>query len=1208
MRTTRTPHASPHSSGQRQHRTLRAEGHAAASTLTLRQSAAEADPEPPNSDDGSPRPVRGALSRSCESLREGAEGAATATTTTTPSSSHRHRPRDEDRRRARADSKEILSQAMKEIAKTVAESPKDSKHSSREHKGSIAREEADEKEREREKEKEEKDRSRDHHRPHSRDHTRRENSKEHSRGHSREHSGDHSGDHSREHSRDHTKGHSRKHSRDEAHESEKVDKEQAAGPTAVVHEEVEKEKSGKSKDKGKSTEKEKTVPDTNPAEEETPKASRHTKKDKIVIETQSTDIADKPENEVQATPKPRKSKRDRNEPTSVEEDQVAESNTVKTQENQVSDATVDPQETPKVEEPESIPVEPRKKSKKKKHSSTPDPLDESNSVEGKPTPQGLIDGTGSETSGDANEKPEEMKENVTRVKKEDPENGVSVTLRSGPQTSSPSPLTVTKLEEEALAEVVNTVHSLSHEESPEERGIDPELHESIEFLQALIITRFTKKLYTKTRDRENIEQHRIKEILVTEESYLSDLKIVMRYFMTPLTNILATSPQSTIPNAVSEGLATLVPIIQFTVSFLAAMQHEETAMHVAQTFLNESFSNIMAQTYHSFFIHHPPLVDCVLTARKKLPELDAFIKQQVKQVWVEMKRKVDLLDLLITPVQRVLRYKMLLDDLLKGTPPSESHYSLLKAAAAKLSDIADEMNRTQGPKAIISTPQTIRGIDVTAKSVDPGKRVWCILAVEDRIWCGCDDSTIQLYDCKTHELETTILTDAKAASFAIAEVLNVAAGALGGVATMELIANISKSPSALKSAKKKGHKRNLQEKNAANTVDVSKRVWCMSPSWETGHIFCGMGNGTLIAVDIKTKSVIARHSVFSAMSSVQCVEVTQPGIVWCASAREGSVTVCELLDGNIQSIGALNLGRLPPFCMCYVKDPGQVWIGSSGILLVCCAFTNTILFRVSVFDKQPVSSMASFENKVWCVIGGTVVVWQPASKRVVHHESTPEAEKLHRELMQPQVLSRVDISAADPLNNLQLVVYPGVVQLFACNCGTSLTVYDAQTLEKVAASCMTVPTLGEVQATKFGSTLATVFLADGFKCHSPASSRLAIITGPETSTGTGTNTTTTTTNTTSTTASPTGSTAESSSATTTPAITITPASTASTSTSEGTSTSTATAATGMGELRASTRSSSFSYGTSRHGELHVWSTFVEGPALLVVFKIWKRAL
>lgn len=78
----------------------------------------------------------------------------------------------------------------------------------------------------------------------------------------------------------------------------------------------------------------------------------------------------------------------------------------------------------------------------------------------------------------------------------------------------------------------------------------------------------------------------------------------------------------------------------------------------------------------------------------------------------------DLPSMLIKPVQRVLKYPLLLDDLLKCTPPDHPDYRFLQMAAVQIKAVADEINEVKRKRETVdSIIQGGRSRDVSGASI-----------------------------------------------------------------------------------------------------------------------------------------------------------------------------------------------------------------------------------------------------------------------------------------------------------------------------------------------------------------------------------------------------------------------------------------------------------------------------------------------------------
>jgi len=183
----------------------------------------------------------------------------------------------------------------------------------------------------------------------------------------------------------------------------------------------------------------------------------------------------------------------------------------------------------------------------------------------------------------------------------------------------------------------------------------------------------------------------VKEILATEETYVKDLENVMRFFYTPLKTLFpdvepnVTSPTSgkkpvIVPNALTfqdilSVFSNLPDIHEHHLQFLAQLRKlvegwNETAV-IGALFLDLS-------EWSKIYIIYCNNYDSVAGNMERCKKNDKF--RMVVESFGDVKdlKKLTLESMLITPVQRLPRYEMLLRDLLKHTWPEHPDYKNLQ--------------------------------------------------------------------------------------------------------------------------------------------------------------------------------------------------------------------------------------------------------------------------------------------------------------------------------------------------------------------------------------------------------------------------------------------------------------------------------------------------------------------------------------------------
>uniref|UniRef100_K1R8D2 Uncharacterized protein n=1 Tax=Magallana gigas TaxID=29159 RepID=K1R8D2_MAGGI len=167
------------------------------------------------------------------------------------------------------------------------------------------------------------------------------------------------------------------------------------------------------------------------------------------------------------------------------------------------------------------------------------------------------------------------------------------------------------------------------------------------------------------------------EMFETEKTYLNHLELVNKHFDFPLRfNCL-------IPEDVHSNIfSNIEQIMEVNKTLLEYMEH---------TTIGEAFKYLapFLKLYSSYANNHENAINLLQEWRQKSSGFHEFIQNQEEKADM-MGLKINAL--LITPVQRVPRYKLLLEDLLENTSTDHHDYEELKEAVQKVSDIATHIN------------------------------------------------------------------------------------------------------------------------------------------------------------------------------------------------------------------------------------------------------------------------------------------------------------------------------------------------------------------------------------------------------------------------------------------------------------------------------------------------------------------------------------
>ncbi|XP_039265153.1 uncharacterized protein LOC120340841 [Styela clava] len=184
--------------------------------------------------------------------------------------------------------------------------------------------------------------------------------------------------------------------------------------------------------------------------------------------------------------------------------------------------------------------------------------------------------------------------------------------------------------------------------------------------------------------------HAFRNLLETEESYLSSLRILYQDYMTPLKH--PENHSTCEPRLVDEMFYKIPQLYQHHEKFYENVQkcYEDWTcndVRLGELFLNSFNKDALLDTYTSYITNYLNAREAVRTAKSK----EAF-RRFIEQCRSENKEKQGLADLMIKPVQRIPRYELLIKDMLKHTPDGHPDRDGLLIAQKEIHTLAVQMN------------------------------------------------------------------------------------------------------------------------------------------------------------------------------------------------------------------------------------------------------------------------------------------------------------------------------------------------------------------------------------------------------------------------------------------------------------------------------------------------------------------------------------
>lgn len=194
----------------------------------------------------------------------------------------------------------------------------------------------------------------------------------------------------------------------------------------------------------------------------------------------------------------------------------------------------------------------------------------------------------------------------------------------------------------------------------------------------------------------------IRELIQTERDYLTDLELCLREVVQPLRS-------KQIDRLDVEGLfSNIESVHQISAKLLSLLEEATTDVEPAMQVIGEVFLQIKGplEDIYKIYCYHHDEAHSVLESYEKEEELKQHLShciQSLKNIYMQ-EGKPNLLDmgsLMIKPIQRVMKYPLLLCELRNSTPPSHPDYRALGEAFTAVKDINVNINELKRRKDLV---------------------------------------------------------------------------------------------------------------------------------------------------------------------------------------------------------------------------------------------------------------------------------------------------------------------------------------------------------------------------------------------------------------------------------------------------------------------------------------------------------------------------
>lgn len=194
-----------------------------------------------------------------------------------------------------------------------------------------------------------------------------------------------------------------------------------------------------------------------------------------------------------------------------------------------------------------------------------------------------------------------------------------------------------------------------------------------------------------------------KEILSTEKTYVESLKIISEVYLEPLKKI-ANGPNPPITKAqITQIFSDIDVILNVNDTFYKDLEQRLSTYH-PHTIISDIFQT-MAPFFKTYtrYCNNYDKSQIMLKDVKNHPEMKNILAQMDKDPRTS---KLGLPSYLILPIQRIPRYRLLLQDLIKHTEKDHPDYANLNKALESILQVADHLNAAM--KGIDATNEIIK--------------------------------------------------------------------------------------------------------------------------------------------------------------------------------------------------------------------------------------------------------------------------------------------------------------------------------------------------------------------------------------------------------------------------------------------------------------------------------------------------------------------
>jgi hypothetical protein len=245
-----------------------------------------------------------------------------------------------------------------------------------------------------------------------------------------------------------------------------------------------------------------------------------------------------------------------------------------------------------------------------------------------------------------------------------------------------------------------------------------ETEKRIIYAQAVIRGWLVRKRFRNLVNRQKRREHAAKELLSTERTYADGLRIMVECYIQPFAMLTDTAKQIISTNDIKILFSNCRQLSFFHTQMLAKLTDRLSEYNATTTRLGDVFVELAP-----FFKVYQEYVNNYDSAQKHLLELKKN-NARFAETLADIEKSPasagkDLLSYLITPVQRVPRYEMMLAEIVKLTPDEHVDSEALRTALAGIKKAAVGINeakrKAESSQRMTNLTQQLQGVPPTPK-------------------------------------------------------------------------------------------------------------------------------------------------------------------------------------------------------------------------------------------------------------------------------------------------------------------------------------------------------------------------------------------------------------------------------------------------------------------------------------------------------------